>query len=517
MLTPALAIPLPELVPEQEHLTLYESTVLGPVEFREWKKQLERIDNILRLSGVEQRFQRLSLAQRNEVERDRAKLENRSYREMSTGEQASYQRLSCQALRCNIARTLTGESFRDFGCRLSESGLLQEFCKLNRIDTIHIPGKSALQRYSQWLPEEQMRTVIDALLCSAAKATDESGKQTLGLREALNLEAYFLDTTCVKLHIHFPVDWVLLRDAARTLLKATMLIRKVDLKVRMEEPAEFLKRMNQLCMKMTQVRRKKDAKRLRKAVLREMKKLDKMIAGHAKRHRDLLAQRWQDTDLSQAEAEQIIARIDNILAQLPQAIRQAHERIIGERQVKNADKIFSLYESHAGIYVRGKAGAEVEFGSQLLLGECESGVIVDWELVCGNPKADTKMLSRSLDRLKQTAAAALIQQVCGDRGFDSKPNRTLLAKSGIYNALCPKAPAELKKRMKDAEFAELQKRRAQTEARISIFKNGFLGGPLLSKGYGNQSREISWSVLTHNLWVIARLPQDPATKSTKVN
>ena len=218
VLTPALAIPLPELVPEQEHLTLYESTVLGPVEFREWKKQLERIDNILRLSGVEQRFQRLSLAQRNEVERDRAKLENRSYREMSTGEQASYQRLSCQALRCNIARTLTGESFRDFGCRLSESGLLQEFCKLNRIDTIHIPGKSALQRYSQWLPEEQMRTVIDALLCSAAKATDESGKQTLGLREALNLEAYFLDTTCVKLHIHFPVDWVLLRDAARTLM-----------------------------------------------------------------------------------------------------------------------------------------------------------------------------------------------------------------------------------------------------------------------------------------------------------
>ena len=189
------------------------------------------------------------------------------------------------------------------------------------------------------------------------------------MAEALDLEAYFLDTTCVKLHIHFPVDWVLLRDAARTLMKATMLIRKRDLKVRMEEPEEFLKRMNQLCMKMTHARRKKDGKRARKAVLREMKKLSKIIAAHAERHRELLEERWQETDLKEGEARQIMERITTVLERLPQAIRQAHERIIGERQVKNEEKMLSLYEGHAAVYVRGKAGAEVEFGSQLLLGE----------------------------------------------------------------------------------------------------------------------------------------------------
>ena len=514
--TRAVLLPLPELVPEQEHLTGYIPTVVGPVEFREWKKQLERIQGILSLSGVEETFQRLSLARRNEVERRAAESEKRAFREWSTGDQAFYQRLSSQALRCNVARTLTGESFRDFGCRLSESMLLQWFCKLDRIDTVRIPGKSALQRYSQWLPEEEMRKVIDTLL-GAANAGDDSGGQTLGLTEALNLEAYFLNTTCVKLHIHFPVDWVLLRDAARTLMKATMLIRKRDLKVRMEEPAELLKRMNQLCMKMTHARRKKDGKRARKAVLREMKKLSKSIAGHAARHRELLEQRWQETDLKEGEARQIMERIDMILKQLPQAIRQAHERIIGERQLKNDEKILSLYEGHAAVYVRGKAGAEVEFGSQLLLGESESGVIVDWELVNGNPRADTKMLSRSLDRLKQTAGGASILQVCGDRGFDSKANRGLLEDGGIYNAICPKAPGDLKQRMKEAEFVELQKRRSQTEARISIFKNGFLGGPLLSKGYGNQNREVAWSVLAHNLWVIARLPQGAARALAKAS
>ena len=68
------------------------------------------------------------------------------------------------------------------------------------------------------------------------------------MQEELDLETEFLDSTCVKLNIHYPTDWVLLRDAARTLLKATMLIRRRGLKVRMREPREFLKGMNRLIM-----------------------------------------------------------------------------------------------------------------------------------------------------------------------------------------------------------------------------------------------------------------------------
>jgi len=198
-------LPLPDLVPEQEHLPAYVATVLGNIEYREWKQQLERIHELLDLSRVEETFQRLSLARRNGEEERAAGKENRPFRALSQVEQASYQRLCSQALRSNVARSLTGDSFRDFGCRLSESTLLQWFCKLDRIDTVRIPSKSALQRYSQWLEEEDLRQVIDTLL-GAASDGEEGSEQTLELSEALNLEAYFLDTTCVKLHIHFPVD-----------------------------------------------------------------------------------------------------------------------------------------------------------------------------------------------------------------------------------------------------------------------------------------------------------------------
>ena len=503
----ALTSKLPALVPEQEHLQPPVPTVLGPIEYREWKRQLERIDEILRLGGTEKLFQRLSLVQWTQREARQAGEQKRAARQMQPGEQAGYQRLCTQALRCNIARTLLGEPLRKFSPHLAESQLLQWFCRMGRMDQIKVPGKSALQRYSVWLPEEQMRQVVASALQAAAEPGLGPTGQRIGLEEPVDLETYFLDSTCVKLHMHFPVDWVLLHDAVRTLMKATNLIRKRGLKARMEEPEEFLKRMNRLSMKMTQARRVKDSKRVRKAVLREMKKLSKIVAEHAVRHRDLLLEHWTRTDLTQGEVKQIQKRMEGVLEQLPAAIQQAHERIIGERQVKSSDKILSLYEESAAVYVRGKAGAEVEFGRQLLLGESESGVITDWELVLGNVKADTKMLDQSLERLA-IYSPVLPKTVCGDRGFDSTGNRKGLEQRDMYNGICPKAPAELSKKMKVPEFAELQRRRSQTEARIGIFKNCFLGAPLLSKGYENQAMEVAWSVLAHNLWVIARLPQN---------
>ena len=38
-------------------------------------------------------------------------------------------------------------------------------------------------------------------------------------------------------------------------------------------------------------------------------------------------------------------------------------------------------------------------------------------------------------------------------------------------------------------------------------KNRFLGRPLRSKGFKSRELAVSWAVLTHNLWVIARLPR----------
>ncbi|MFA7234890.1 MAG: hypothetical protein WC076_12350 [Terrimicrobiaceae bacterium] len=77
---------------------------------------------------------------------------------------------------------------------------------------------------------------------------------------------------------------------------------------------------------------------------------------------------------------------------VPAAMRQAHERIIGERPVANADKILSLYESDIHVIARGKAGADVEFGNSLFVAETVSGFILDHELGRDTSPGDAKWL-----------------------------------------------------------------------------------------------------------------------------
>ena len=59
--------------------------------------------------------------------------------------------------------------------------------------------------------------------------------------------------------------------------------------------------------------------------------------------------------------------------------------------------------------------------------------------------------------------------------------------------------------MREEKFARLQRRRAQTEARIGILKRGFLGRPMRAKGFEHRELALAWGVLTHDLWVLARL------------
>jgi hypothetical protein len=80
-----------------------------------------------------------------------------------------------------------------------------------------------------------------------------------------------------------------------------------------------------------------------------------------------------------------------------------------------------------------------------------------------------------------------------------------LEEAGIFNAICPRQPQQLKERMKEMRFVNLQRRRSQTEARIGILKNGFLGRPMRAKGFAHRQLALAWGVLTHNLWMLARL------------
>ena len=467
--------------------------VYGTLDYHEFRQTLIKIDEILLKSDLEHGLVTQALAEHIKDQ----KLDAEKFY-ASKRINLQYKKFR-HALRCNIARHLVGESYRLFSIRLADSHLFQWFTGINDFGTRKAISKSSLERYEKYYNEQLVAQKIREWL---AGLSNIDKALTSGLNQPIDFSSVFMDSTCIKSHIHFPVDWVLLRDAARSLLLAITTIRSQGLKHRMIEPKQLLKQMNILCIKMTHTRRKKDGKKQRKTILRVMKKLVQCIAKHANRYRDMLTQERGETDWTDAQSNQVIARIDLIVEQLPAAIKQAHERIIGERIVPSADKIISLYDKDAHVIVRGKAGGEVEFGQSLLLSEQQDGLIIDWELFGGKTPSDSKLLEPTINRIKNYYGQP--NSVCGDRGFSSKKTDEFLDRKKIINGICPKGVSQLQERLKDSVFVSLQTRRSQTEARIGIFKNIFLGKPLRSRITLNKRHAINWCVLTHNLWVLAR-------------
>jgi len=174
--------------------------------------------------------------------------------------------------------------------------------------------------------------------------------------------------------------------------------------------------------------------------------------------------------------------------------------------VANADKILSLYDTDVRVIVRGKAGAEVEFGNTVLLGENRQGLILDFQIFRESAPADSQLLLGSVQRV-ETWAGRPVGAAATDRGFASAANSRALEAAGIFDGTCPRSPTELTAKLKGKKFARLQRRRAQTEGRIGILKQGFLGRPLRAKGFAHRELALAWGVLTHNLWKLARMKE----------
>lgn len=467
--------------------------ILGCREYQDQQLLLKRMNLILKKSGLEKFFVQLSWEHHEAELQKEGKVVEESMR-------AEHLQWSERALRCTILRHLLGESFRGMSMRLAECQMFRHFCNIKEFEVVRVPGKSTLQVYEQCLPEEKLKMILAQLTLALS---DEEKAEEMGLEEALKMEIAYMDTTCLEANIHFPVDWILMRDGVRSLMTTIKTIRKHGLKKRMPEPSSLIAEINSLCIAMSGAS-KAWKKKERKRILRMMKKVTKKVKEHAERYRAALDEKWATaTRLSRKKTEFFLRRLDLIIGQLPEAMRQAHERIIGERQVPSNEKILSLYEGDLHTLNRGKAGAQVEFGNTLFIAEGTSGYILSHELLKDYSPGDAKLFLKHYDEIRE-AAAGNLKALGADRGFSTKATKRLLASEKIYNGLCPKAPAELAERLKEGDFKKMLKRRAQTEGRIGILKNVFLQKTPRAKGFKNRALQVTWAILTHNLWITAR-------------
>jgi hypothetical protein len=477
------------MVPIQTELCQELPPVYGNREYRELKTLLDRMDEIILQSNLENVFIESFPTEASNTPKKRQRL--------------------LEALRCTLLRQMFRLSYGRLACELACNHLYQKFCGLFRIDKIEVPSAKTLERYEKMASSEMLQQLVAHLNSVAATGTADCEQQTLALETPVTLGVEYVDATAVKARVHYPVDWLLLRDMVRTLTLAIAQARKYGVCSRLpKEPQAYRTAMNKLCIEMTHARRTKDAVQKRKAIFRRMKKLVRVVEKLSQGHLAKLRRQGAASMLSVAQQLMLEHKFTVILDQLDAVIHQAHERIIGGRPVASADKILSLYEPDMHVIVRGKTNAEVEFGNTLFLAEQADGLIVDWHLYQEQAPADSRMIPEHLRRMENDHEIAL-RAIVGDRGFDSAKNSRLLGDT-IANHLCPRNVEHFKQQLQDKTFCRHQRRRAQTEARIAIVMHGFLGNPMRKWGYKNKARLCGWGILAHNLWVLARLPQQAA-------
>ncbi len=335
--------------------------------------------------------------------------------------------------------------------------------------------------------------------------SNEEGSRRCDLVSALSTAVAQMDSTCLEANIHFPTDWVLLKDVSVSLLLGVKRIRTSGIVCRMPESVEQLSRqMNVVCMQMSQLRRKADAARLRKGCLRQMKRLLQRIGGHARRHRDALRMRGLDHGWSQPRRDSLLERMDRYLGLLPKVIHQAHERIIGGRQVPRQQKILSIHDPDLQVIVRGKASGEVEFGNSLFIVENSLGYILDYQFEQDFPQAEPVKLQNSIERMHKSGLCP--DAVVADRGFDCRKTDRFLQRKAIVNIVIPKNPRKLSEKLQDPCLAFWIHRRGRVEARISTVKNHASGRVCRAKGFLHRSQWVGATIVAHNLrWVVRKL------------
>jgi IS5 family transposase len=181
-------------------------------------------------------------------------------------------------------------------------------------------------------------------------------------------------------------------------------------------------------------------------------------------------------------------------------ITRRHE-LLGE-SVPNKEKIFSIYEAHTDIIVKGKR--EAEFGHKVNLTTGRSNIILDVEIVDGNP-SDSHLYEGVLERIKRSYEVTP-RYVVTAGGSASLKNQEKAKERGMVNIVFNKLVGTLKNIVTSGNMeSRLKKWRSGIEAVISNVKRGFKLFRCEWKGREHFDAKVLWSVIAYNIRVMTGL------------
>jgi IS5 family transposase len=191
--------------------------------------------------------------------------------------------------------------------------------------------------------------------------------------------------------------------------------------------------------------------------------------------------------------------MEELIPVMEQVFRMTERREILKEKVPVEDKIFSIYERHTDIIVKGDR--EAQFGHKVNLGSGRSNLILTCEIVEGNP-SDNELYKGTIEKLEKNYGRTPASSTA-DGGFAGKANIEYSQKVGIVNIVFNKIRGSMQN-IANSKWVEnkLKRWRSGMEAIISNLKRGFQIRRCTWKGIAHYGQKVFWSVIGYNLRVM---------------
>jgi IS5 family transposase len=295
-----------------------------------------------------------------------------------------------------------------------------------------------------------------------------------------------MDSTVVETDIHYPTNNSLIWDCIKT---SHRLLKKLEEMGKSRKVRNYQKQGKKNEFKINNTKKKEK----RAELFEKQLKLFRMSINQVKR---VVGEINPGVDLGVLS---IVAELKGLLPKMEKVydISYRHE-LLGE-SVPNSEKIFSIYEEHTDIIVKGSR--EVAFGHKVNLVTGKSNLILDCEITDGNPK-DSTLYEGVLERVRNDYGIRPRDMVT-DGAYASLRNQEKAKEYGIVNIVFNKIVGSLKNVVTSVQMeTRLKKWRSGMEAVISNVKRGFNLFRCDWKGREHYDAKVLWSVIAYNIRVM---------------
>jgi IS5 family transposase len=212
-----------------------------------------------------------------------------------------------------------------------------------------------------------------------------------------------------------------------------------------------------------------------------------------------------ETEAFSIPAMGLATQLRNWISLVEQVCDTAHRRVVLKEQVPNADKLFSLFETHTQLYRRGKAGVPNQFGRMVLVFEDAAGFISHYHLMDRDAQDADVIVEQT--RAAQKLHRGEIERASFDRGFYTRENAEALAKIVRHPCLPAKHPQQFAEQTAKAsvEFHRSRQRHSGIESAIGALQAGNGLKRCRDRSELGLARYLGLAVLGRNLHVLGKL------------